>query len=159
METSDLQKLVESVSLEYFERPFKHKASFNNRLRTTGGRYHLASHDLDFNPKVLEKLGEETLIGIIKHELCHYHLHLEGKGSRHKDREFKDLLKKVGGLRFVPSMNAQKKAVDYWKYQCKKCGSTALRQRRFNTTKFVCAKCKGKFELVGKQVKNRTTVD
>ena len=28
----------------------------------------------------------EELIGIIKHELCHYHLHLEGKGYQHRDR-------------------------------------------------------------------------
>lgn len=159
METSDLQKLVESISLTYFDRPFEHRASFNNRLRTTGGRYHLASHDLDFNPKVLEKLGKETLIGIIKHELCHYHLHLEGKGSQHKDREFKDMLKDVGGLRFVPSMKGQQKAADHWQYQCRKCGTVAQRQRRFNTAKFVCAKCKGRFELVGKVKAQKTAVD
>ncbi|MCC5896249.1 MAG: SprT family protein [Alkalibacterium sp.] len=151
MNQKDLQQLVEDTSLTYFNKPFRHQATFNTRLKTTGGRYHLGSHDLDFNPKVLEKLGLETLIGIIKHELCHYHLHLEGKGSQHRDRDFKNLLKEVGGLRFVPALTEQKKAVSLWKYKCRKCGSVAQRQRRFNTSKYVCAKCKGKFELLGRE--------
>ena len=35
----ELQHLVEELSIKYFERPFVHKAYFNYRLRTTGGRY------------------------------------------------------------------------------------------------------------------------
>ena len=35
-----------------FQKPFLHQATFNRRLKTTGGRYHLASHHLDFNPTV-----------------------------------------------------------------------------------------------------------
>ena len=95
MEQKALQKLVEEVSIDFFELPFRHQATFNARLKTTGGRYFLQSHHLDFNPQVLEKFGMETLIGVIKHELCHYHLHLAGKGHQHKDRAFKALLKKV----------------------------------------------------------------
>lgn len=159
METHELQTLVETISLNHFDRSFEHQASFNTRLRTTGGRYHLKSHDLDFNPQVLEKSGMEIFIGVIKHELCHYHLHLSGEGFQHKDRAFKELLKEVGGLRFTPSIKEQKKSVSYWKYQCKKCGTVAQRQRRFNTSKFVCAKCKGRFEIVGKLEPNKTAVD
>ncbi len=159
MNQKELQQLVEETSLTHFKKPFNHRAYFNTRLKTTGGRYHLVSHDLDFNPKVLEKLGEDTLIGIIKHELCHYHLHLEGKGSQHKDQDFKELLKEVEGLRFVPAMSEQKKAVRLWKYKCKKCGSVAQRQRRFNTAKYVCARCKGKFELIGRDAYKKTAVD
>lgn len=159
MNQKDLQELVEELSLTYFNKPFRHQASFNTRLKTTGGRYHLLSHNLDFNPKVLEKLGDEVLIGIIKHELCHYHLHLEGRGSQHKDRDFKGLLKKVGGLRFVPSMKEQKKAVALWIYECRDCGSVAQRQRRFNTAKFICAKCKGRFEIIGRDTLKKTAVD
>ena len=75
---SELQRLVEKISLESFSVPFKHQASFNNRLRTTGGRYLLRSHNLEFNPKQLESFGLEEFIKIIKHELVHYHLHLAG---------------------------------------------------------------------------------
>ena len=44
MNNKMLQKLVETTSLEYFKQPFKHKAYFNSRLRTTGGRYVLSTH-------------------------------------------------------------------------------------------------------------------
>ena len=38
-----LQRLVEKISLQYFEMPFLHKAILISRLRTTGGRYLLKS--------------------------------------------------------------------------------------------------------------------
>lgn len=145
-----LQKLVENISMEYFDRPFKHQAIFNTRLKTTGGRYFLQSHELDFNPLVLEKFGLEVFIGVIKHELCHYHLHITGRGHQHKDPEFKELLHKVNGLRFVPSLREKQKTTQLWKYQCLNCQLVFHRKRRFNTEKYVCARCKGKLELKGR---------
>ena len=158
METHELQQLVEEISLKDFKQPFRHKAAFNRRLRTTGGRYHLNSHDLDFNPKVLNRAGKETLVGVIKHELCHYHLHLNGKGYQHKDKDFKNLLKEVDGLRYTPSLKDSSQPIKVWKYRCRKCGSIAQRRRRFNTEKFVCAKCQGRFKLLG-ETENQTAVD
>ena len=99
MNDQALQGLVEKISSEDFGRKFKHRAFFNGRLRTTGGRYRLQDHDIEINPKMLTEHGSNVLIGIIKHELCHYHLHLEGKGYKHKDPEFKALLKKFPTLR------------------------------------------------------------
>jgi predicted SprT family Zn-dependent metalloprotease len=40
-----LQRMVENLSEEKFGRTFRHCAYFNKRLRTTGGRYLLKSHD------------------------------------------------------------------------------------------------------------------
>jgi SprT-like protein len=51
MEDKELQKLVEKVSIESFGKPFRHKASFNSRLRSTGGRYLLGTHNIDINKK------------------------------------------------------------------------------------------------------------
>ena len=106
MTNQELQALVEKISHDSFRQPFRHNARFNRRLKTTGGRYHLKSHDLDFNPILFEKYGEVELIKVIKHELCHYHLHLAGRGYQHKDLEFKQLLKKTGGSRFAPKLVA-----------------------------------------------------
>lgn len=80
MNEQELQMLVEELSITYFSQAFLHKATFNSRLKTTGGRYHLSSHNLDFNPRILEIYGRDELVGVIKHELCHYHLHLQGSG-------------------------------------------------------------------------------
>ena len=149
MNQIELQQYVENISLKYFNKPFKHQSIFNSRLRTTGGRYHLNTHHLDFNPKVLQEFGLEVFEGIVKHELCHYHLHLENKGYKHKDVDFKRLLKEVNGLRYTPSMETKTKSLKRWVYQCEKCQSQIMRKRRFNLDKYVCAHCHGRFRLEG----------
>lgn len=140
---NQLQVLVEEISLSFFGKRFQHRAYFNRRLKTTGGRYHLGTHNIDFNPKVFERYGETELINVIKHELCHYHLHLEGKGYQHKDAEFKSLLKQTGGSRYVRPL-VEQKPQSYHQYQCKKCQTLILRKRRINTQRYVCGKCSGK---------------
>ncbi len=144
MNQIELQVLVEKISRDYFGLPFQHQATFNNRLRTTGGRYHLKSHHLDFNPKVLATFGTDEFLGVIKHELCHYHLHLSGKGFQHKDKEFKQLLTEVGGSRFVKSLGNPKPVKKRVVYQCQSCAQFIYRQRKVNTQKYVCGQCSGK---------------
>lgn len=55
---------------------------FNRRLRTTGGRYVLLTHNLEINPLMIEEFDEQNLIGVIKHELVHYHNHIQGQGAQ-----------------------------------------------------------------------------
>ncbi|GAE28908.1 SprT family protein [Alkalihalobacillus hemicellulosilyticus] len=144
---NSLQKLVEEISLTYFNRPFQHRALYNNRLRTTGGRYLLHSHHIEINPKQVIHFGYEGLVGIIKHELCHYHLHIEGEGYKHQDREFKSLMKKVGAPRYcdmIPGMKREHKATHV--YRCLGCSLEYVRKRRIDTSKFVCGKCRGKLQ-------------
>ena len=95
----NLTDYVKTVSIEDFGWEFKHQALWNKRLRTTGGRFFPKDGHLDFNPKLYEEHGLETFRKIVRHELCHYHLYFQGKGYKHVDRDFKDLLTKVEGLR------------------------------------------------------------
>ncbi|MBM7655682.1 SprT family protein [Neobacillus cucumis] len=151
MEQRELQFLVEKISVEFFGRPFKHTAVFNPRLRSTGGRYLLGTHNIEINKKYLEQLGETELIGIIKHELCHYHLHLEGKGYQHKDQDFKLLLKRVGAPRFcnqLPERKAKRKVARILLYQCTDCQQTYQRKRSINTSRYVCGKCRGRLKKI-----------
>lgn len=145
MQNSDLQQLVERISIEYFDKPFEHLATFNNRLRTTGGRYLLNSHNIEINPKQYITFGENAVVDIIKHELVHYHLHLARKGYKHRDKDFKNLSEKVGAPRFcemIPSVKGYK-----YTYACKKCGQTYLRKRKVNTGKYKCSKCLGEISI------------
>ncbi|WP_295731401.1 SprT family protein [uncultured Limosilactobacillus sp.] len=148
MTNEQLQQLTERLSLHYFHQPFRHQAVFNRRLRTTGGRYHLTDHHIDINPLMLEEFDEQNLERVILHELCHYHLHLAGRGYRHRDHDFKTLLKAVGGSRYAPltSTAAQQKTPRY-RYRCQGCGVILLRQRRFNVYRYHCARCGGRFRL------------
>jgi len=147
MEEQELQKLVETVSSEVFEKPFTHKASFNSKLRSTGGRYLLTTHNIEINKKYLDQLGLNELIGIIKHELCHYHLHLEGRGYQHRDLEFKALLKKTGAPRYcnrLPEIPPKRFSRKIILFECSKCHFQYKRKRNIDTSRYVCGKCRGK---------------
>ncbi|GEL78782.1 SprT family protein [Tenuibacillus multivorans] len=147
MNDSKLKALIEKISFEYFNKPFVGNAKFNGRLRTTGGRYIPSQNIIEINPKYLHELGEEDLIGIIKHELCHYHLHIAGKPYNHRSKEFRELLRKTGSPRFcrmLPS-EEQKKRI---KYKCETCGTEYQRKRRINLNKYRCGKCRGKLKLI-----------
>lgn len=148
MNNEELTSLIKKVSQENFGKPFVHKAFFNNRLRTTGGRFHLNDRHIDINPKIYQQYGMDILIGVIKHELCHYHLYNSGMPSQHRDREFKILLKQVGGLRFAPSLNNTNKHKVLHVYVCSNCYTTYQRVRKIDTRRFVCGKCRGKLKFV-----------
>ena len=102
MTDAELQSLTEQLSLKYFHLPFRHRTVFNKRLRTTGGRYHLNDHHIDINPLMLTEFDEDNLKRVILHELCHYHLHLAGKGYQHRDKDFIRLRKMEGGWGYAP---------------------------------------------------------
>ncbi|MCE5091028.1 SprT family protein [Staphylococcus devriesei] len=146
MNNLELQQLVEEVSVEEFARAFEHKALFNKRLRTTGGRYLLDSHNIEINPKQYETYGNDALVDIIKHELCHYHLHLLGKGYKHRDRDFKTLSKQVNAPRFCTPIDSYEQRANYI-YQCIKCNNEYLRIRKVNIKKMRCGYCGGKLKL------------
>ncbi|WP_243292543.1 SprT family protein [Bacillus sp. FJAT-47783] len=148
MNNIELQQLVENISLSSFGKPFNHSAYFNNRLRTTGGRYLLQSHHIEINPKYYEAFGFEELEGIIKHELCHYHLHIEGKGYQHRDRDFKSLLQKVNAPRFCSPIPKNKATRKRYVYGCKQCSQQFVRYKRMDTKRYVCGKCNGKINLL-----------
>lgn len=145
MTDNELQALVEEISLKYFNVPFLHKAYFNSRLRTTGGRYLLRSHNIEFNRKSYETFGMEELRGIILHELCHYHLHIRGMGYKHRDADFRTLLKKVGAPRFCSTIEENKKqsSTTLHVYECVQCHLQYTRKRRMNVAKYRCGKCHG----------------
>ena len=143
MNEHELQNLTEEISRTSFHREFTHKITYNRRLRSSGGRYLLQTGNIEINPLVEQELGLEALIGVIKHELCHYHLHQTGGGYRHRDADFKRLLHQVGGSRFVERMNEPN-----FLYECTACHHRYPRMRKMNTNRYVCGKCRGKLILL-----------
>ena len=150
MNEEELQKLVEQISLQSFGRPFLHLVNITRRMTTTGGRYHLDDHYLEFNAHFLTPDHYSDLVGIIKHELCHYHLHLLGLGYQHRDHDFKVLLKRVGGSRYAPDIGLRKTRKRHYLYVCQNCGLQYPRVRRLNTRRYRCGRCHGKLKLVKK---------
>lgn len=150
MDNATLQLWVEKISLDSFGLPFRHRATFNRRLKATGGRYFMKTHDIEISPYQLETYGTEETEKIIKHELCHYHLHLMRRGYRHRDADFKALLAKVGGSRFCKSLpeRTQRKPMPLkFMLKCRACGVEYLRKRKMNPARYACGKCGGKLQL------------
>ncbi|NGP46240.1 SprT family protein [Bacillaceae bacterium SIJ1] len=145
MTDQELQTYVENISQVFFHKPFLHRACFNARLRTTGGRYVLNDHSIEINPKHVTEFGLPELEAIVKHELCHYHLHLGGKGYKHRDVDFKTLLQQVGGARHCRALPT---AVPRHTYECISCGLQFKRQRQIRTGRYRCGKCYGKLKKV-----------
>ncbi len=143
MNEHELQQLTQEISRSSFHREFTHKITYNKRLRSSGGRYLLKTGNIEINPLVEQELGLEALVGVIKHELCHYHLHQTGGGYRHRDADFKRLLHQVGGSRFVERMKEPA-----FLYECVDCHHRYPRMRKMNTNRYVCGKCRGKLILL-----------
>ncbi|WP_141336630.1 SprT family protein [Paenibacillus sp. tmac-D7] len=150
MDDRQLQQWVEQISLSSFGRPFEHKARFNRRLRATGGRYFTRSHDIEISWHQYEQFGMQDVEKIIKHELCHYHLHLLGSGYQHRDDEFKQLLTLVGGTRYCQSLPSALQRREPYRYKlvCVDCRAEYLRKRKTDPRRFVCGHCKGKLKLL-----------
>lgn len=149
MNNKAVHELVCELSQTLFNKPFQHQAYFNPRLRTTGGRYMLQTHHIEINPKIYEYYGESELIAVIKHELCHYHLHLTNQGYQHRDADFKNLAKQVGAPRFCQPLNRQ---VTHHVYYCKVCNIRYSRQRQVDTKRYRCGKCHGEIKKLNKGI-------
>ncbi|MCI3922747.1 SprT family protein [Paenibacillus sp. TRM 82003] len=149
MKDEELQAWVEKVSLEAFGWPFRHKATFNGRLRTTGGRYLLRTHNIEINRKQYDTFGAEETERIIKHELCHYHLHLQKRGYKHADADFQRLLAQVGGSRYcqAPPGTIVRLPVRY-ALRCVDCGMSYPRKRKVDPRRYRCGKCRGILKLL-----------
>ena len=145
----NLTDYVKQVSIEDFGKHFKHQAQWNTRLRSTGGRFFPKDGHLDFNPKVYQELGLEVFRKIVRHELCHYHLYFEGKGYQHKDLAFKQLLKEVDGLRFVPPLSSANQNPSLV-YTCQTCQQIYQRKRKIDTKRYRCGLCRGKLLLLNR---------
>lgn len=148
MTNEQLQQWVEQISEQAFGWTFDHQATFNSRLRSTGGRYFPRTHNIEISWQQWTEHGAAEVERIIKHELCHYHLHLQGRGHNHRDAEFKALLAKVGGSRFCKPLQSRAARPPKYTLQCKACGQTYLRRRKVDVRKFACGVCRGKLTYV-----------
>lgn len=144
MGEEELFNLVDELSLKFFKKQFTDRVVFNHRLRTTGGRYLPKYRLIELNPKYYQEAAFEEFVGIIKHELCHYHLHIEGKGYQHRDPEFKLLLKETNSPRFCKPLQSQQKP--QYEYICVSCNRVYKRKIRMNEKRYRCGVCNGELK-------------
>jgi len=128
----NLTEYVRQVSLEDFGREFRHRAEWNSRLQTTGGRFFPKDRHLDFNPKIYQVFGLEVFRKIV-----------------HKDLAFKQLLQQVDGLRFTPPLPDRTRRVKrIYLYQCPHCGQEYRRKRKIDLKKYACGRCRSRLQFL-----------
>lgn len=142
----ELRYEINILSRKHFNKPFVDHARYNYRLRTTGGRYIPSKRTIEVNPKYVYEMPYNEVIGIIKHELCHYHLHIEGKPYGHRDREFRELLHETNSPRFCKPLPSTVKKQIIYTYKCHACGTIYQRRRRVDVKKVRCGKCNNSIE-------------
>ena len=143
----NLTEYVPSIPRRFWER-IPSSSRVELRLQTTGGRFFPKDRHLDFNPKIYQAFGLEVFRKIVRHELCHYHLYDQGKGYRHKDLDFKQLLQQVDGLRFTPPLPDRTGGVKrIYLYQCPHCGQEYRRKRKIDLKKYACGRCRSRLQI------------
>ena len=100
---------------------------------------------LIFNPKLYEAFEKMFFERLFDMSFAIIIFILKVKGYKHSDVDFKELLRKVDGLRYAPSLA---KKEQFYRYRCQKCGQEYHRKRRVNTKKYVCGRCHGKLSYV-----------
>ena len=73
----------------------------------------------------------------------------QGKGYRHKDLAFKQLLQQVDGLRFTPPLPEKTGRVKrIYLYQCPHCGQEYRRKRKIDLKKYACGRCRSRLQFL-----------
>lgn len=129
----------------------------NNRLKRALGVYkHSKNNDLPLKIELagflLEYGSESTILGILKHELIHYALHVCNKPFKDGHPYFENELKKHN----VPSTN-ELKVGKYYKLKCNGCNKAILTDNKkviLQTQNYRSRCCKSKLTYVNTIIYN-----
>lgn len=137
-----LNEYVRELSMEYFDKPYESKVSYNNRLKKVVGRCFVESGRIELATVYAKYSDDEEVKDTILHELVHYHLYREGYEHEHHGANFKALAKKVGASRYAKAVPI--KYYNHVEVTCEDCGHTFSQYKAFDTNRYVCGRCSGK---------------
>ncbi|UUV46318.1 SprT family protein [Bacillus phage vB_BanS-Thrax2] len=103
------------------------------------------------NKKFVQNNDEDIILNVLRHELVHYALFMQGKPHGDGQTYFENELKRKG---IVSQSTINQYTVNSVKqiYKCLKCEYMHKRSRKFsNVSRYKCT-CGGKLEYIGKRV-------
>lgn len=131
----ELLLLARQLSLTWWQRPFTGGIRWNSRLRSSAGLFRPASQTIEVSPRYASHYGLAFLQETILHELIHYHFPQAGHGP-----VFRREAARVGCARHCPALPGARLV---HVYVCQQCGAVFHRRRRFDVSKYRCARCQG----------------
>lgn len=136
----------------------------NGRLRTTCGRFVYTQYRNGSKPSVPKvvdlnkffvKNNEPTVVlDVLRHELIHYALFMQGKPHSDGHHVFENELKRLGVVsqRTIDKYNITSKPVNVSIYQCDDCGNEYRTQRALSHDgRYHRCKCGGSLSSLGKK--------
>lgn len=148
MDTQDLYQLANSLSLQFWQKPLTIKVVWNTRLRSSAGRYIYSKagpQRIEVSYQEYIDYGLAEVVNILKHELCHFHLHQQNKAFQDGSVVFKQECQRVGA-----QLTAKPRAVKYVQIFCSSCGQLLGYRQRIR--KNLISSCCGSSLMRGKEV-------
>lgn len=162
-----LQALANKLSLHFWNESISVPVVWNGRLTRSMGRFvyrvqgkHREPVKIEMSKYAAQFINREIFIAVLLHEMCHYHLFVQGKSFLDHHPVFEQELRRVGAI----STNTVRLPSKIYKLVCKKCQRELGHMKRFNPDRYISPCCKseihkeevwmGSFQYDGRILKN-----
>lgn len=139
-----LTALANELSQTYWQIGCTVPVVWNGRLSSTMGRFCYTERKkkrqplrIELSKKAARQLDKETLIAVLLHELCHYHLFKQGKPFSDHHPVFEAEIKRVGAI----STNTIRLPQKGYELYCSQCQALLGKRKRFNSKHYLSACC------------------
>lgn len=139
MDPQKLKRLANKLSLHFWGKPCQIPVAWNGRLRRTMGRFLFTEQSGKRTPLKIELskyaaqwIDRDIFVAVLLHELCHYHLFIQGQPYQDHHPVFEQELKRVGAISTQRVQLPQKA----YKLYCQGCERYLGIRRRLNTSRY-----------------------
>lgn len=135
-----LERYAEKFLMDNYGMTLTVPLRLNGRLRTACGRFVYTKYRdgrpstpkiVELNKYFFENNEPAVVLDVLRHELVHYALFMQGKPHNDGHPTFERELKRLGVVsqKTIDKYEIQSKPVNYNIYECQKCGHEYKRQR------------------------------
>lgn len=148
----ELERIADEFLIENFAMELDVPIVLNGRLSKALGRHVYFRHaketvQIELSKDLIRYYDDETVIDVLKHELVHHALLVDGLPHRDGEYYFEKTLKELGVSRTNHYSHKGKSHI----YECTGCQNTFKEVRKFNTARYRCSRCQSQLMYV-KQV-------
>lgn len=148
-----LLNLANTLSQRFWQKDCSIPVAWNGRLRTAMGRFLYSPQGkknlplrIEMSKHAAQFLTQDLFSAVLLHELCHYHLFIQGQPCNDHHPVFEKELRRVGAI----STNTVQIPQKGFQLSCSQCRKSIGTRTRINTARYLSACCKAK--IVKKRV-------
>jgi SprT-like protein len=142
-----LQALANKLSQHFWRQDCAIPVVWNGRLTKAMGRFLFSPQSkkplplrIEMSKHAAQFINREIFIAVLLHELCHYHLFIQGQPFDDHHPLFEKELRRVGAI----STNTVQIPQKGFQLMCSKCKKKIGTRKRFNTARYLSGCCKAK---------------